>query len=71
MKKAIITKVTRGTEKGKFKFQLTGIENEVLTTSATFENKETIIQLIADYFPDTEVVDLTEKSSANFILVED
>lgn len=61
MKKAIITRVTHGKNKGQFKFTFYGLNGEVVGNShpETYKQKAKAKQTLTRLFPDWPIVDAT------------
>lgn len=59
--KAIIKKVTKGPNKGQYRFVLVGDNGENLSQTETYTQKHNVIEVLAKYFPNFEVVDKTKE----------
>lgn len=61
MKKAIITLVTRGKNKGQFRFTLIGINGEPVANShpETYTQKHSCIETLESNFPDFVIIHTT------------
>lgn len=58
--KAVIKTVSHGKQKGQFRFMLKSANGEVIAVSETYTQKHNVLDVLANYFPNFEVIDKTK-----------
>jgi uncharacterized protein YegP (UPF0339 family) len=61
MKRAIIKKVSKGRQKGEYRFLLIAENGEIIATSETYTAKHNVVDVIKAHFPEFTIVDKTKE----------